>query len=119
MLIKMVLDSLTNAIKRARRYHLKVRQLEDETFLVYCDNPDHPEPHVIRFEERKDGVYACCDCPSRVACHHLIPAWLQREHVQEVRRASLVPDVGKNERADKAPLARLQGEVEKVGGIGI
>jgi hypothetical protein len=88
MMVKMDLEHLANAIKKAKKHHVKVRHQGDEIYLVTCQNPEHKEPHAIYFEERKDGVYAACDCPARVACYHLISAMNLRSHVLDVRRAS-------------------------------
>ncbi|HKS28945.1 MAG TPA: hypothetical protein VJS44_14055 [Pyrinomonadaceae bacterium] len=118
MLIKMVIDNLTNAIKTARRKHVHVRQVDDEIYAVKCQNPKHPEPHYVRFEPREDGVYAVCDCPStKAACYHLISAWNQREHVLEVQRAA--SSITTSSRMDAAPVMRPTAQTEKVRGIRI
>lgn len=90
-MILMILANLSNAIKNSRKRRARVRRLQPETYQVQCDKGHR---HIIRFQVEADGVWATCDCPSRVACYHLIHAYNQREYdlsVQaEIKRAAPV-----------------------------
>lgn len=70
-MVLLTLSNLSNAIKIARKRRAKVRYIGDETFEVRCS---HDHRHIVRFEESEMGVFAACDCPSRVACYHLAHA---------------------------------------------
>lgn len=73
------LEVLANAIKRSKIKRVKTHWLGNDECSVKCANPEHPTPHIVRFQERGIRLYAACDCPSRVACYHLVHAALQRE----------------------------------------
>lgn len=72
MMIVMEVENLANAIKQAKKRKPKlVRRIDDETYAVHCDKG---HKHIVYFMFDGERLHATCDCPSRVACYHLVHA---------------------------------------------
>lgn len=113
-MIRIDLDTLANALKTARRKRATVKQQGDEDiYLVKCQNPDHPDPHAVFFDERNNGLFGACDCPSRRACYHLVHAANLRAHVQEIKllssRTTLYPSEVLAQGAGVKPAEKIRG----------
>lgn len=91
-MLKLTLESTATAIKRAHERKCRVRYTLDNEYAVRCA---HNHDHIVRFEERADGLYSECfllntgeECPAalgRRCCYHQAAALALYQVITERR----------------------------------